>query len=171
MKNRELHERFVEHFARARDHEAQRAELDAELCRLLSEGRRTGRPTTVAARVSLRARNRPLTVPNIQREAARLRKLLSRLKSEGRVTDRHGNNGRDSGPESRSGSSKNSDTIATITSGETIMGPNTSNPSYRRVERTVTVEHFDDELPEDLRGLDEDGDGDDYGPDDGTTDD
>ncbi|MCB9599924.1 MAG: hypothetical protein H6720_06165 [Sandaracinus sp.] len=51
------------------------------------------------------------------------------------------------------------------------MGPNTSNPSYRRVERTVTVEHFDDELPEDLRGLDEDGDGDDYGPDDGTTDD
>lgn len=31
--------------------------------------------------------------------------------------------------------------------------PNPHPPTYRRVERTVTVEHFDDELPEDLRGF------------------
>ncbi len=54
------------------------------------------------------------------------------------------------------------------------MGPNTPNPhpAYRRTERTVTVEHYgyDDELPEDLQGLDEEGDDDAYGPEDAGTD-
>jgi hypothetical protein len=140
---------------------------------LLRESRTKRRSVTFAARASLQVKKEPLSTANINREAARLRKLASRANSGKRKTSRHRSSGSHAGRAPLQGLSEKSVHVAPSNTGE-VMGPNTPNPhpAYRRTERTVTVEHYgyDDELPEDLQGLDEEGDDDAYGPEDAGTD-
>lgn len=157
MADRTLKERLEQHFADREDLDRrvkkERAALDAQCFRLLQELRAKYRNLNVAARASLAARKEQPTTDAIQREAARLRKLLSRMTAGKRVTAGHTRVCARGGHSRFRAASMKSDHALT---GDSGMGPNTSNqhPTYRRTEHTVTIEHFDDdELHEDFRDL------------------